>query len=270
MLEISHPGDVNRDGYINAADRGVTVKKALKYIALVIAAFTIIFSAFVVLPIVADRISFARSSAYWEARRSQDYERNLYLMAQLPDYFAGSYYRPSWYYAPGHLVILVVEGGYAAARELWPSRETHIRENVARREVGGWRPVEFTYARLLETKAAVMAAMEARPGCVYVDNIRGPYILIADNRILMETTNLIQMDYQDVWDGFRQYVFDSEMIEFERVFYFSLMPGPRYGVVAVMSLMLAAIVAFAILMLLEWRKARRGQNMACREGETEC
>ena len=239
------------------------MKKTLIYITLVIAAFVVIFSAFIVPPMIAEGISSARSRAYWEARRRQDDERNLYLMAQLPEYFAGSYYHSRWRDDPGQLIILVVEGGYLAARELSLSADAYIRENVDRRDVVRPRRVEFTYAQLLETKAAVIAEMEARPGCVYVDNISGPFISVTDNRVLMETSSLIQMDYRDVVAGFIRHVYNSEMIEFRRAFYLPLGGGQGSLVPAVLlSLLIAAIAAFVILRILEKRKAKREQKMA--------
>ena len=182
------------------------MKNTMRYIAMVTVSFAVIFSAFVMPHVIAEWVSSARSRAYWAERQRQDYERNLYLMAQL-----------------------------------------------------------------LETKAAVIAAMEARPHCVYVGSmIVGPYIPVTGNRIVMETRNLSQRDFQDVVTGFRQYVYDSEMIMIVNAFELCLGGGQgSYVPVALLSLFLAVIAAAVMYSVIERRKARRMQKIADDESENE-
>ena len=242
----SAPNFLHMIRIVHIHGRGSAVKKMMIYFALVAVSFAVIFSAFVVPPVIAGRIAYARSRAYWAERRRLDDERNLYLMAQLPEYFAGSYYLTEWRDSP-LLVILVAEGGYLAARGLWHSGEVRLRR------------VEFTYAQLLETKAAVITAMEARVGCVYVGSISGPGpgISIACNRITMSTINLGQVEHQNVVAGFRQYVYDSEMIEFHQDFRLPIFVEPRYGATVFMSLLVAAVVAGVMLFWIEAYMARK-------------
>ena len=200
------------------------MQKIAKSLAITVAVIVMLFSGLRMLGAIHDLWRNERRRAYNtarnEERRRQDDERNMYLMGKLPEYFAGSYY------IPNRLTIFLTEGGPLAAGELGLFSDARIREYVEYYDYRGrrrQRRVEFTYAQLLETHAAVIAAMEARPRCVYVDNITGPRISVTANRVVMETSNLIRMDYQEVVAGFRQYVYDSEMIDFQRRFYLPLL-----------------------------------------------
>ena len=237
------------------------MKKLLIYIFVVAAVFAVIYFAFEMSAVIMERVSYARRRAYWAELQRQDNRRNLYLMAMLPEYFAGSYYRGRWHDTPGRLVIFVVEGGYLAAGELGIYRDADIFEYIEYfdyRSRTVQRPIMFTYARLRETKAAVTSVMEARPRCVYTRNITGPHVRVTRNRVVMQTRNLSQQDFEGIVAGFRQHVYDSEMIEFENVFYLCL--GGGQGSYKPAALLLAVIVATVLFIIIEVRKARRKQR----------
>ena len=246
------------------------MRNKIRFIALVAIAFVAIVSAFMLPPVVRERVASARRRAYAAVRQRQEEERNLYLMGQLPEYFAGSYYyrrwTPEWHDVPYQLVILVVEGGYLAAGELGIFGEADIREDVGYidyRGVRGRRGVEFTYAQLLETQAAVAAAMEARTGCVYVRYMSGPFIRVASNRLVIEVIgNYIPMEFSYAADWFRRYVYASEMIEFRQVFYLCLGGGRgSYWPAGIFSLFLAVIAAAVVHFAIEGYRGKRGDRV---------
>ena len=222
------------------------MKNALRYLVMVAIIFVVLFSAFmafvVILP---QRISSARSRLYHEARRREDVERNLHLMTILPEYFAGSYYHSRWRGNPGQLVILVAGGGDFDVD--WPSA-ARIRR------------VEFSYAQLQETKTDVIAAKEARTGCFYADSVGRPGISIPCNKIVMTTLSQSQTEHENIVSGFKQYVYDSEMMEFRLMLELPLNYGQgSYIYTALSFLLISAIIAFFVHFVVEERKQSKKQ-----------
>ena len=242
--------------------------KTVKSIAIIAIAFVMFVSASIMFATIAD----LRRNERWRAdnaiqyaeRRRQDDERNMYLMEKLPEYFAGSYYHPNWDDTPGRLRIFLTEGGLLAASELSYELD-HFSGVYFQEHVGSYclpafqrRRVEFTYAQLLETQAAVIAAMEARPDCVYANNVEGPRISVSCNRVEFLISDLIQMDYREVIAGFRQYVYDSEMIDFRRLFHFPMGFRSRrenLTTIAISGTIFLATGSFSVVLLIKRMKS---------------
>ena len=235
-LNRSAPDDI--ESLLKVA-RNSAMKNALKYITIFIITFAVLFSAFFVPPRVSQAVSSMRSRMYWDARRWEDTQRNMYLMAKQPENFAGSYYCSRYRSDPGRLVIYVVENGHDGVN--WPARAR-------------LRNAEFTYAQLRDTKEAVTAAMEARPGCVYVSNITSVGISISCNRVLMNIINLSSL-FEDIEAGFRQHIYNSEMIEFRHSFEFHINGQGSYKYFALILLPISAIIAFYVFFAVEGQKS---------------
>jgi len=71
--------------------------------------------------------------------------------------------------------------------------------------------VEFSFAQLLETRNLAATAINARRRCFYANNALTPRILAADNRVEVVLRKNDARD-RDMEAGFRQYVFDSPMV----------------------------------------------------------
>ena len=235
-LNRSAPDDI--EALLKIA-RNSAMKNAMKYITIFIITFAVLFSAFVVPQQAPRAVSYVRNRVYWQARRREDTQRNMYLMAQLPEYFAGSYYRSRYRGNPGQLVILVVEGEHGDIN--WPARAR-------------LRYADFTYAQLQSTKETVTAAMEARPDCIYVSNISRLGISIPCNRVVMNVINP-SAPVEDIESGFRQHIYDSEMIEFRLSFILPIgVTWNNYMYLALILLPISAIIAFFVFFAVEGRK----------------
>ena len=126
-----------------------------------------------------------------------------------PDFFAGIYVRRS------------VDGGFRT-RSFYV--DTKLEEAQAHEAFwdfatkwGFYRPVRFSLNQLIETRDAVLAAIEARPdNCLYAFNVNGPvWISTSDNRVHLA---LWMRDGQTV-EGFARYIYDSPMLEIQRTFF---------------------------------------------------
>jgi len=125
-----------------------------------------------------------------------------------PDFFGGVDV------VDGQIVLLIVEGMLEDAKA--HGAFSHFFDDGA-----GYRYVTFSFAELMDTRAQVVAAIEARPGCFYADNALPPYIQAFSN-IVVVTVNLNNAGGRDMEAGFLQYVFDSPMLSVSSAFNFPL------------------------------------------------
>jgi len=147
-----------------------------------------------------------------------------------PDFFGGFSASNNWL-EPGsdrletHIVVSKLE--YARAHEAF---------SYLVAEPGSYSFAEFSFAQLLETQRRIEAIINEREGCIYAHSVHEIRIVPSNNILIIRfiATDLARIaadlglesrDSGAIIAGFRQYVYDSPMIDFELEFHLSLSGG---------------------------------------------